>query len=165
MTKPGAVVYIGRAKAAGHLLHEVVLLVVAAGGGQKSQALRAVFLDISGEPCSQCGACVQVCREDAISLEDGGPVLDLSRCLSCGQCITSCPTGTLQEKEKGYRILVGGKLGRHPKLAEELPGIYNREEALRMVNRCLDFYQKHCTRGERLGEILEKTGIREIIDG
>ncbi len=120
---------------------------------------------VSDEPCSQCGACVQACREDAISLEEEGPVLDLSRCLSCGQCITACPTGTLQEKEKGYRILVGGKLGRHPRLAEELPGIYDREEALKMVHRCLDFYQKHCAKGERLGEILEKTGTREIIDG
>jgi len=118
----------------------------------------------SDEPCSQCGACVQACREDAISLEDGEPVLDLSRCLSCGRCITACPTGTLQEKEKGYRILVGGKLGRHPRLAVEIPGIYGLEETLRMVDRCLDHYQEHCHHGERFGEILERTGTKGISD-
>ena len=117
---------------------------------------------VSDEPCSQCGACVEACREDALSLQDGGPVLDLSKCLSCGQCIKVCPTGTLREKERGYRILAGGKLGRHPRLAMEIPGIYGLEEALKMVDRCLDHYQKHCHQGERLGEILERTGSDAI---
>lgn len=117
---------------------------------------------VMGEPCSQCGACVQVCREDAISLKDGAPVLDFSRCLSCGQCITVCPTGTLREKEKGFRILVGGKLGRHPRLASEIPGIYGMDEALRMIDRFLDHYQKYCQHGERWGEILERTGMEEM---
>lgn len=117
---------------------------------------------VADEPCSQCGACVEACREDALSLQDGGPVLDLSKCLSCGQCIKFCPTGTIREKERGYRILVGGKLGRHPLLAMEIPGIYGLEETLHMVDRCLDHYQKHCHQGERLGEILERTGSDAI---
>lgn len=118
---------------------------------------------VTDDPCSQCGACVQVCREDALFLRDGKPVLDGSKCLSCGQCITACPTGTLQQKEKGFRILVGGKLGRHPRLAEELPGIYSYDDTLKMIERCLDHYQKNSTIGERWGEILEKTGMREWI--
>jgi dissimilatory sulfite reductase (desulfoviridin) alpha/beta subunit len=51
---------------------------------------------------------------------------------------------------------VGGKLGRHPRLAEELPGIYGPEEALDIIEKCLDFYQSHCLKGERFGEILER---------
>ncbi len=117
---------------------------------------------VTDAPCSQCGACVQVCREEAISLQEDKPALDLSKCLSCGQCITACPTGTLLEKERGYRILVGGKLGRHPRLAAEIPGIYGLEEALKKVDRCLDHYQHHCRRGERFGEILEGAGADEI---
>jgi len=119
---------------------------------------------VTDEPCSRCGACVQVCREDAISLRDSGPVIDYSKCLSCGQCIPACPTGTLQENEKGYRLQAGGKLGRHPRLAEELPGIYPYEEALKMIDRCLDHYQNHCQQGERFGEVLERTGTKEITD-
>jgi anaerobic sulfite reductase subunit C len=113
---------------------------------------------VTVESCNRCGACVQVCREGAISLPEGKPVLDFSKCLSCGQCITACATGTLKEKESGYRILVGGKLGRHPRLASEIPGICRLEEVLSKVDRILDDYQKHCRRGERLGEILEKAG-------
>ena len=58
----------------------------------------------------------------------------------------------------GYRILVGGKLGRHPRLARELPGIHSPEETLKIVERCTDVFQKQCVSGERFGEILERTG-------
>ena len=117
---------------------------------------------VADEPCSECRACVEACREKAIAVAKGRPVLDLAKCLSCGQCITACPPGTLQEKERGYRILVGGKLGRHPRLAAEMPGIYGVEETLRMIDRCLDHYQMHCRHGERFGEILERTGISHL---
>jgi dissimilatory sulfite reductase (desulfoviridin) alpha/beta subunit len=117
---------------------------------------------VTDKPCSQCGACVEVCREGAISLTGQVPVVDPAKCLSCGQCIPACPTGTLQESARGYRILAGGKLGRHPRLARELSGIHGLEEALKVVDRCLDHYQRTCLKGERFGEILERTGIVEL---
>ncbi len=115
--------------------------------------------EVSGEPCTQCGACVEVCRENAISLENDVPFVDDEKCLYCGQCVGICPTGTLKEGAKGFRILVGGKLGRHPRLGTELPGVYKLEDALKVVDRCLDHYQHHCLRGERFGEILERAPL------
>jgi anaerobic sulfite reductase subunit C len=121
---------------------------------------------ISAEPCIQCGACVEACREGAIILAGKWPVLSLDKCVSCGQCIPACPTRTLQEEKRGFRIQIGGKLGRHPRLAEELPGIHDPEETLWIIGKCLDFFQKHCRRGERLGEILlqGKTFTTEITE-
>jgi dissimilatory sulfite reductase (desulfoviridin) alpha/beta subunit len=118
----------------------------------------ACIPEIKEPPCTECGACVDSCKENAIALRDGGPVLNAEKCLACGQCVRVCPTGALGEGKKGYRILVGGKLGRHPRLGKELPGIYESEEALRMLDRCLDLYQQGCRSGERLGEILEREG-------
>lgn len=114
--------------------------------------------EISGEGCSGCGACVEVCRENAVSLEEEVPAVDESRCLACGQCIKACPTGALREGKKGYRILLGGKLGRRPRLAEELPGIHSPQEACAILDRCLAHYRRHCRKGERFGVVLERSG-------
>ncbi|MBW1900033.1 MAG: 4Fe-4S binding protein [Deltaproteobacteria bacterium] len=115
--------------------------------------------EVTDDPCTQCGACVEACKENAISIKDDVPVVDDTKCLYCGQCIPVCPTGSLKAAQKGYRILIGGKLGRHPRLATELPGIYQPGEALAVIDRCLDHYQHHCLKGERFGEILERTPL------
>ncbi|MGE5838294.1 MAG: 4Fe-4S dicluster domain-containing protein [Deltaproteobacteria bacterium] len=120
---------------------------------------------ITEQACSECGACVDACKESALVLRDGRPVLVAPRCLTCGQCVRVCPTGALREGKKGYRILVGGKLGRHPRLGVELPGIYESEEALQMLDRCLDLYQQGCRSGERFGEILEREGATPLRAG
>ena len=115
---------------------------------------------ISNEACSQCGTCRDVCREEAIDLpEEGSVTIENSRCLLCGKCIEACPTGTIQEGPKGYRVLVGGKLGRHPRLGTELAGIYEQDQVPELLDACLDYYERNCTRGERFGEILEKKGL------
>lgn len=115
---------------------------------------------VSEEPCSRCLACSETCREEAIRLgdEDDGPEINFERCVLCGQCVDACPTGTLYKAQEGYRFLLGGKLGRHPQLAEELPGIYSKEQALELAERCLNHYMEHNRNGERFGAVLKRTG-------
>ncbi len=115
---------------------------------------------ITSAACSRCRDCVEACREEAISLPETseGPVLDGDKCLACGQCLEVCPTGTLGQAARGYRILLGGKLGRHPQLGRPLEGIFSKEEALDLVDRYLDFYQEHSQGGERLGALLNREG-------
>jgi len=53
--------------------------------------------------CSSCGACVDSCQVDAISMDSNEfPVVDLTRCLGCGNCAKDCPTEAiaLQKREK-----------------------------------------------------------------
>jgi anaerobic sulfite reductase subunit C len=119
---------------------------------------------VSATGCTGCGACVAVCKENAIQFSgaDNDPTIDHEKCLACGQCISVCPAGLLRAETKGYRVVVGGKLGRRPQLARELERIYSGEEALRVVERCLDHYLTHCLSGERFGEILNRTGIEAL---
>lgn len=112
----------------------------------------------SEKECTHCMNCVATCKEGALSLDNymGAPVIDDERCLGCGQCIKACPTGTIEEEITGYRILLGGKLGRHPQLGREIPGIYLSGSIEEMVDHFLDLYQSNCSEGERLGEILNR---------
>lgn len=116
--------------------------------------------EITDVPCSECGACVEICREQAVALDasDAGPVFDWNRCARCGQCIGVCPTGTIGCDSRGYRLLIGGKLGRHPRLATEIEGIYDAEQVLRVVKWCVRHYKQHSRNGERFAELVEKTG-------
>jgi anaerobic sulfite reductase subunit C len=118
----------------------------------------ACLPEIADRSCSECGACIAICRESAVDLQDGRPVIEPSKCLFCAQCARVCPTGTLMEGKRGYRILVGGKLGRHPRLARELPGIHSPEETLKIIEKCTGVFRAQCVGGERFGEILERMG-------
>lgn len=120
--------------------------------------------NVSDDPCAQCGACVDTCKEGAILLSDQttGPEIDFDQCLSCGACIEVCPSGTLVESQRGFRILVGGKLGRHPRLATDLGGFFSLEEALQAIDGCLMYYLTHNSAGERFGEILDRVGFGDF---
>lgn len=45
--------------------------------------------------CTQCMACVNVCPQNCIKMEDAGegfcvPIIDKAKCVKCGVCISSC---------------------------------------------------------------------------
>lgn len=116
----------------------------------------AILPFVTEKECSRCGECSENCPDDAIDLDD--PVyINRERCMACGKCISVCPEGTLCENVKGYRILLGGKLGRHPRLARELPGIFNDQEVLQIVEACLALYKNKSKGGKRFSEILTDT--------
>jgi dissimilatory sulfite reductase (desulfoviridin) alpha/beta subunit len=69
-----------------------------------------------------------------------------------------CPTGSIEEDRRGYRVLVGGKLGRHPRLGTELPELASPQMVLEVVHRCIEHHLRHC-QGERFGEVIERTGL------
>ena len=97
---------------------------------------------------------------DKVTLEhvDACPVISEAECLFCRACIRECPTGSLEEAEQGYRVLLGGKLGRHPRLAKEIEGLRGEEAVHAIVEQCLDIYQAHCREGERFALILDRVG-------
>ena len=112
---------------------------------------------VTVETCSLCEAGQDACRETAVALtedDDSGPVIDRKRCINCGRCIPVCPTETLATGQQGYRIQLGGKLGRHPRLAMELPGIFSEDDVLRVISGCLAFYKQRSQRGERFADLL-----------
>jgi anaerobic sulfite reductase subunit C len=118
----------------------------------------------SDEFCTTCETCLNSCREGAIALDTTipGPLIDMQRCVACGSCIADCPTGTLAVKVEGYRIQLGGKLGRHPQLARELPGIHDATTIMEIVDACIDIYKSANKHGERFGEVLRPEDFDEL---
>lgn len=55
------------------------------------QFIRQTGLD----ECDGCGLCVEACPIDAVSIADGGAVVDLDWCIGCGVCATACPNDAI----------------------------------------------------------------------
>jgi len=112
-----------------------------------------------GEDCTLCGECVQACPDNSIVLSEKGPEINRENCLNCGRCVRVCPAGVLTTRAEGFRVLVGGKLGRRPRLAETAV-VFGREEA---VTETLKVAAELLTASEfakeRLGSVIEKMGI------
>ena len=120
----------------------------------------ALAPEITDVPCTRCGSCSLTCRERAVIFPEGAahPAIDGDKCLRCGECVACCPSGTLSKGKRGFRVLLGGKLGRHPQLGRELVGLSTPEEAVRIVAACIRHFIDKSIGGERFGDLLNRTG-------
>jgi dissimilatory sulfite reductase (desulfoviridin) alpha/beta subunit len=121
---------------------------------------------VGDSDCTGCNVCVQGCPDQAIRLTDTlfghkKPLIDVNRCQRCGKCIHVCPSRTLEPAQSGFRILLGGRLGRHPRLALEMPGLHSRDQVLATVETCLIYYKTHSRKGKRFSHLF--TRIDQVI--
>ncbi|UCE81419.1 MAG: 4Fe-4S binding protein [Methanobacteriota archaeon] len=49
---------------------------------------------VNKDECVACGACVDVCPEEAVTVDDVA-VIDESKCLDCGACVDECPNNSI----------------------------------------------------------------------
>ena len=105
--------------------------------------------------CNKCGKCITACREKAITLSSYGyPVIN-DRCLYCSDCIRACPKNAIKTTKTGFRILLGGKLGRHPRLGKELQGIFTLDQSLNIIDQSIAFFISHLDKGKRFGDLID----------
>jgi len=101
--------------------------------------------------CTACGACVEACPDQALVLEeDGPPIWDQAACQGCLACSQACPAQCITLSDPAARVLVGGKLGRHPRLAQAVAEVAAPEQAIALFSRTVDDYLADSRPGERL---------------
>ncbi len=118
--------------------------------------IAAVEPQVGSSECSHCGACSAACIEGAVDVRTTSdvPQIDPVRCVRCGQCIAACPTQMIVRGVSGWRVLLGGKLGRHPRLAEALPGLYDEDAVVQIVSACVMHFKRHFEPHRRFADML-----------
>jgi Ni,Fe-hydrogenase III small subunit/NAD-dependent dihydropyrimidine dehydrogenase PreA subunit len=99
---------------------------------------------IGPEPCSNgCADCVAACPTAAIQVVNQHPVLDLGRCLFCGECETACPDNRIRfsrefslgaHKRDGLVIRHNSEKLLVEKLNDEMLRLLGRSLKLRQVS-------------------------------
>lgn len=111
--------------------------------------------------CIECMKCVESCREDAITVKNGAVTIDKEKCVHCGLCARVCPTGSIKAEEKQYRVMIGGKVGRHPRFALDLLSHADESTTLKALDVCVDIILSSKTE-HRFRALVEQKGIEEI---
>lgn len=93
--------------------------------------------------CTGCGTCVQYCQEEALTVREGKIVMDDDSCLDCGTCVRSCIYGILEAHPQSYRITLGGRRGRHPKVGMHLITVNTEDAALRVIDSIIDWIYRY----------------------
>ncbi|MFH1058617.1 MAG: 4Fe-4S binding protein [Pseudomonadota bacterium] len=110
--------------------------------------------------CTACGACAQACPDQAITMTDEGPVWGEAACQGCRACAEACPAGCITTGQPAVRVLMGGKLGRHPHLADPVAEAADPAAAVELLDRALERYLAQARPGERFAAWWQRQGGR-----
>ncbi len=150
----------------------------------KAEDIESIWKDLGVEPAigfANCVRSVKICpgnafckrgKQDSIRL---GLELDKryhkkempSRMkIGVAGCPNSCSEVHIKDigitgTEEGWDIYVGGSAGSHPRLADKLVEGLAYEEALRIVDIIVSYYQKNADI-ERIGQFIERIGFKKF---
>lgn len=111
----------------------------------------------NGGLCSGCLECVDACLEQALAWNGQEIVINSERCLECGDCLRVCPTRALSPGEIGWRLLQGGRVGRHPRFADVAGAVTEDSEVEAWLLSTMRRFFRESLPGERLSAFLERT--------
>ena len=95
--------------------------------------------------------------------EDGKLVIDWEKCTNCGKCVGACPFDSVEEKERGFAVYIGGIWGKTQRLGNNIGGVYSEDEVMKLIEKAILLYRELGKTGERFGRTVERVGVDEFI--
>lgn len=83
--------------------------------------------------CLGCAQCAQDCPDNAIIMAQDLPNFDMNLCQGCKSCFEACPEDCISISDPMARVLMGGKLGRHPHLAVVVAEVEDPAQAIALM--------------------------------
>ncbi|RJQ40976.1 MAG: hypothetical protein C4555_00635 [Dehalococcoidia bacterium] len=117
---------------------------------------------VTDVPCSECFICADRCLRGAIIIKDGGPAINRDLCDMCENCVKGCTTGTLASEKKGYRIMVGGMVGRFHQFGAELFKIVDKDTLMAALEASIKTLRDEARGYENLTKITNRVGVAPI---
>ena len=122
--------------------------------------------DYDEDSCNACKKCAVVAKcpvHAATQDEDGNLVIDWEKCTNCGKCIGACPFDSIEEKERGFAVYIGGIWGKTQRLGTPIGGIYSEDEVMKLIEKALLLYREQGQTGERFGRSIDRIGVENFI--
>ena len=109
--------------------------------------------------------CAASCPESAVAMLRRKPAIDCKICLDCGRCVKACPSLALSGP-RGWRVYLGGRLGRRPRLAAPLSGLFPAADLPGVLAACLKLHMDHYRPGLRFSDTVQahKARLGKLLD-
>lgn len=119
---------------------------------------------VKNDGCVRCGDCVAYCSEQAISLQDQGPVIDYQKCVMCAGCTEICEQGVITTDKRGYKVVVGGTGSRHPRIAQTVTEFTGLDGVLTILEKLVSLIRETPVAGRviTVRDVLARHGIERL---
>jgi ferredoxin len=150
--------------------HKFVVSLAGCANGCVTPETRAFGLSgvmkplINDNECSQCYLCVDRCKQNAIILRKGRPEIDTSVCDYCGQCIKVCPKSVFEPAQAGFRVFVGGRLGRFHQPGFVLFRITDKATVMKALEAVVSLIRDEARGEEGIGDLIKRLGVAPIYE-
>jgi len=104
------------------------------------------------DDCTFCGKCEKACPDLAIRVDNCPPVFDFSACLGCKKCFEACRNWCIKLSKPRAKLLMGGKLGRHPHLGQIVAEVSTPLDLLSIIDSALNTYLENGREDERFSD-------------
>ncbi|WP_366924788.1 4Fe-4S binding protein [Metallumcola ferriviriculae] len=121
-----------------------------------------IIPQIDEDNCNGCGSCSEVCPDKAIDVSTGTAVIDRKNCLNCGLCIKECQVNGMTAGEVGFKVSIGGKLGRRPQFAQEFDPLVDKNEIVTTVANIITKYLDRAGAEERMADLVNRIDAKQL---